>query len=578
LAGRHNDGLSDRRWTAVLVLAVGLVATLVVSRAVGSHEQSELHWATKVVSQAIRADLVTDMEWQILGLDRLAMLWEAADPGQELWTRNAELYIQHRTGCVAVEWLSPSGERRVVVKAGGQTRRALAFDGTPKALIEAVTASKVPMISAPVAMSDGSRQWAGAYPVYVQGESRGFIVTFFDYEKSVDYILADVKDFGFSFAVLTPDQPEYIPSGTSRRHEQEWGQLVDVPLSGTTWQLRVWPTADVVNEITSRLPEVTLAVGSVLSLLLALTLYFGAGAALSSARMRQVNLALEREISAREGAQKELRRAHAELEVRIDQRTAELAGSNALLRKEVTAHQRAEASLTDLTSHLFQLQDEERRRLAREVHDGAVQNLVALAMDVGMIGDTVRTEDIGTKELVNECVRLIEESTNQLRTISYLLHPPYFDELGLTASLRDFVDGFATRSGIQITLDIDPRLGRLGHQVELAIYRVVQEALSNVHRHAHSRTATIALARHPDCVQLEIADAGRGIPPEILAPSSPLAGVGIAGMRERVKLLGGQLDIQSSGSGTRVHAVFPMMSETFGREALSSNASAIGSA
>jgi signal transduction histidine kinase len=122
--------------------------------------------------------------------------------------------------------------------------------------------------------------------------------------------------------------------------------------------------------------------------------------------------------------------------------------------------------------------------------------------------------------------------------------------------VRDLVDGFATRSGIQVTLDIDPDFGRLGYEVELAIYRVIQEALSNVHRHAGSPTARIALARHAQLVQLEIADAGRGIPPEILASEgAKLAGVGIAGMRERIRGLGGRLEIQSDGRGTRIQAV-----------------------
>jgi signal transduction histidine kinase len=577
LAGRYQDGGSWRRWIVVLVLAVGLSATIALWRAVATHEQSDLRWATKLAAQAIRTDLLTDMEWQVIGLDRLAMLWEAADPPQKLWTRNAELYIRHRPGCVAVEWFTRDGDQGVVVSAAGKRgTRPLAFDGVPKALIEAVSRSKTAMISAPEAVSDGSRQWVVTYPVYANGQARGFTVAFFDLEESLDYILNDVRPLDFSFGVSAPNQPEYILPGTSRKHEEHLEIVVEVPLPGTTWQLRVWPNADVVNEIRSRLPEVALAVGSAVSLLLALTLHFGIGAALSSARSRRATEELQREISMREGAQEELRRAQAELEIRIDRRTAELAASNALLQKEVTEHQRAEESLGELTGRLFQLQDEERRRLARELHDGAVQNLVALAMDMAMVRDTVPAEDISTTELVNECVRLIEQSTSELRTVSYLLHPPYFDELGLPAVLRDFVDGFATRSGIQVTLEIDPELGRLGQQLELAIYRVVQEALLNIHRHAQSCTATIALARHGEFVHLDIADAGRGIPPEVLAPNScRLAGVGIAGMRERVRLLGGRLDIQSSSAGTRVQALLPVTTSDFcTRKGVSFNVSA----
>jgi two-component system NarL family sensor kinase len=559
-AGPNVHRASDYRWTALLALAVGLLATAAAWRAERAHEQSDVRWATALAARAVRENLVTDVEWQMLGLDRLAMLWEAADPPQELWTRNAELYIQHRPGCVAVEWLTSSRERRVLVTRHGTINaRPLAFAGRPEALLDAVSKAKIAMISAPEKLSDGSRQWVIAYPVYGRGQPRGYVVTFFDLEQSLAHILADVGSLGFSFGMSQPNQPEYVPPGTSREHEQEWGTAVAVPLPGTTWRLRVWPRGAVLSQVRSNLPEITEMVGVVVTLLLALSLYLGANSALVYGRARLANEALQREISAREGVQEELRRTQAELEVRVDRRTADLAAANALLQREVTEHRQAEERLRDLTGRLFQLQDEERRRLGRELHDGAVQNLVALAMNVGMIRDALPVEDKDSKELASECVALIEQSTSELRTISYLLHPPYFDELGLTASLRDFADGFATRSGIQVALDIDPNFGRLRHDVELGIYRVIQEALSNVHRHAESRTATISLARHPEFVRLEVADLGRGIPPEILAPEGArFAGVGIAAMRERIRGLGGRLEIQSDAGGTRIQAVLPV--------------------
>lgn len=556
----HEDGGYDGRWLGILVFAVGLLATLMAWRTIRIHEHSEVRWVTKLTAQAIRTDIVTDMEWQLVGLDRLALLWETADPPQELWTKNADLYLEHRPGSVAVAWLTPEAERRALItRKQNPNAIALAFDGVPKDLLSAVSRSQVAMISAPVVVSSGGRQWAIAHPVYVSGQLRGFIVSFFDLKESLDYILGDVTGLGFSFAVVPPNQPEYLFPGSSREHEQEWGELVDVPLSGVTWQVRVWPRTDVVTIIKSSLPDVALAAGSVVSFLLALTLYLALGAAHSSARTQHANEALQREISVREGAEEALRRAHAELETRIDRRTAELAAANALLQKEVAEHQRTAELLQALTGRLFHLQDEERRRLARELHDGAVQSLVALAMNVGMIGDAVPTADVRTKELVTECGALIEQSTKELRTISYLLHPPYFDELGLQPVLRDFVQGFAARSDIKVTLDIDPKLGRLGHELELAIYRVVQEALSNVHRHAQCRTANVTLGCKAGFVQLEIADAGRGIPPGVLSPDRPgFAGVGIAGMRERVRLLGGRLEVQSGAGGTSVQAILPL--------------------
>ncbi len=550
----------DGRLWSIPVLLLGLLATLVIWHAVRIHEHTEVHWVTKLAAESIKTDLVTDMEWQLVGLDRLAMMWQAADPARDLWIKNAELYIQHRPGCLAVIWLDANRDKGVSIRASGSAnKKPLASDGMPKALLDRVANAKVPMISTPESLPDGSKQWVLAYPVYEKEQLRGFIVSFFDFKVSLNYILDDVKGLGFSVAVMPPDQPEYLLPGSTREHEQDWGELIDVPLAGATWQLRIWPKPDVVNIIRSTLPDVALVTGSAISLLLALTMYFAFGAARSSALTRISNEALQREVSVREGAQEELRHAHLELETRIDQRTAELATANALLRREVTDHKHAEEMLEELTRRLFQLQDEERRRLARELHDGAVQNLIALAMNLGMIRDAVPTEDVSANELVNECVRLIEQSESELRTISYLLHPPYFDELGLTAALRDFADGFANRSGIEVTLEIDSQLGRLGYELELAIYRVVQEALSNVHRHSQSRTAKVALGRRSDLIQLVVADAGRGIPQEVLAAGGgKLAGVGLNGMRERVRLLGGRLEIQSNSAGTSIQAILPL--------------------
>ena len=543
---------------AILIFAAGVLASLGAWRSFLKHENIEVQDATRRAAEVIRIDLLNDLDWQIVGLDRLAMLWEAANPTQSLWTRNAELYIQHRPGCVAVEWLTPDLKKSIVVTESDK-HQTLAFDGLPRDLIAAVTRSREPLISSPEATSIGGRQWVIAYPVYAQGKARGFILTFFDLERSIDYILGDVKNLGFSFAVTLPNQPEYVLPGVSRRHEQDWGTIIDVAVPGMTWHLRVWPNSDVVNEIRSILPELIFAVGCCLSLLLSLSVYFAVRLAYSSERARNANDALQQEIRTREGAQEELRRAHADLEMRIDQRTAELASSNTLLRQEVSEHKRTEDLLRDLTGRLFQVQDDERKRLARELHDGATQNLVALSLNIGMIRDAIPTQDIGNRDLANECIHLVDESTKELRTVSYLLHPPYFDELGLASALRDFVEGFGNRSGIQIRLDIDPKLGRLGHQLELNVFRVIQESLSNIHRHSHSPNASIALTRNAEFLHLEIADTGRGIPPEVLDSSGGrLAGVGIAGMRERIRLLGGQMEIQSSATGTKIQAIIPL--------------------
>jgi len=553
------EGYLRISWLALVVAALGFAGTLATWHTIRSHERQELRWATQLAADVIRMDLTTDMEWQLFGLDRLALLWEAADKQQPLWTKSAELYIQHRPGCVAVEWITADGGKRAVVTAQSRqtTVGALAFDGLPKSLMEAAAHAKVAMFSPPVSVPDGSRQWAIAYPVYARGQLQGFVVSFFDIDRSLGYILDDIRPLGFSLELSQENQHVYLLPGSDREHEQEWTATAEVPIPGGAWQIRAWPSPGILDRIRSRFPYVVLALGTLLSLLLATTVHLLTIAGRHSAQVRAINEQLKLEAITRSQAQEELARVHSELEERVQERTAELATANRLLELEIGEHERAGESLREITGRLFRLQDEERRRLARELHDGATQGLVALAMTVESLRASAK--DAFTSKTVNESAKLIEQCTNELRTISHLLHPPCFDELGLGPALRSYVEGFSARSRIQINLEIEPDLGRLGHEVELAIFRVVQEALANVHHHSQSPTATVLLIRESRNIRLEIVDEGKGIPPELLnRVHAGVGGVGTAGMRERIRHCGGRLEITSGNTGTCIRTFLPL--------------------
>jgi signal transduction histidine kinase len=260
---------------------------------------------------------------------------------------------------------------------------------------------------------------------------------------------------------------------------------------------------------------------------------------------------ITQEVSAAE----ELRQAHAELELRVRERTADLVQSNQLLQSEIIERKEAEQQVEDLSRRMMRVQEEERRHLARELHDGATQNMVALTLNMAPILDAVDVAP-ATRSLIEECMRLIDESTNELRTISYLLHPPLLEELGLSRTLRGYVEGFSKRSGVAVSLTTQGELDRLGFDVELAVFRIVQESLSNIHRHSHSSTANILLIRQGGFLSLEVGDQGRGIP-----PGKGNSGVGIAGIRERVRLLKGTVTIRSDASGTIIRISLPMPEE-----------------
>jgi two-component system, NarL family, sensor kinase len=206
------------------------------------------------------------------------------------------------------------------------------------------------------------------------------------------------------------------------------------------------------------------------------------------------------------------------------------------------------------------LRDEEQRRIARGLHDGTVQTLGALAIGLEKIQRLVTDGDrLKMSKLLAESGELVERVIAELRTMSYLLHPPMLDDLGLEDVLPWYAAGFASRSGIKAGVDVQSNFGRLPHELELTLFRIVQEGLANIHRHSGSPTAEITLVRNAHQVTLQIADHGRGIPRGGIEGGNGkvLIGVGIAGMRERVRQLRGSLEIESDAKGTLIRVILP---------------------
>ncbi len=211
----------------------------------------------------------------------------------------------------------------------------------------------------------------------------------------------------------------------------------------------------------------------------------------------------------------------------------------------------------DFASRLQNLQDEERRRLARELHDSVGQTLAALSMNIGVIqAQSHQLDSIGARA-VSENAQLVDQVSREIRTISHLLHPPLLDVAGLTSALRWYADGFAERSNIKVEVEIANDFGRLPDEFEIAIFRIVQECLTNIHRHSGSATAAIRVQQEGDTVFVKVQDSGKGIPLEKQHEliEAGRGGVGFAGMRERLRRLGGTLEIQSNASGTTVGAI-----------------------
>ena len=233
----------------------------------------------------------------------------------------------------------------------------------------------------------------------------------------------------------------------------------------------------------------------------------------------------------------------------------------AKVTRDVTEKMQKEKSLRDLTSHLLQMQDEERRRIGRDLHDTLGQCVTAMKINLDSLAYSMNPGDKGMSERVMQCVRLADECVKEVRTISYLLYPPMLEEMGLKSAIRWYLEGFTMRSGIHVTFDASADFGRLSRDTELALFRVLQESLTNVHRHSGSETAHVQLSVKDGMAVLEVRDAGKGIPSAVLAESGEswqrFIGVGLRGMKERLGQLGGKLEISSTGQGATVTASLP---------------------
>jgi PAS domain S-box-containing protein len=247
--------------------------------------------------------------------------------------------------------------------------------------------------------------------------------------------------------------------------------------------------------------------------------------------------------------QKELRD---ELEARVEERTYELEEKNKALLQQADL-------VREISGRLLHSQEEERRRVARELHDSAGQITTALQLILVPLESEAQQLKSEFAGRIKESITLVDQLSKELRTVSYLLHPPLLDEAGLPSAIRWYVEGFSERSKIEVELDVSEDFGRLSHEMEMTVFRIIQECLTNIHRHANGKSASIRILRGADELFVEVQDNGKGfIGSNGNSSKTVREGVGIRGMRERVKQLGGSFEIRSNASGTVITAVFPL--------------------
>ena len=644
----------------LIVMAIAVIGTFTAWYFAKINERDHIRRMTGLATSAVSADLNSDMEAWLQGQIRLARMWEFEEPTYEQWSAFAGLYLEHHPGCLAIEWLDPKYEERWISRGLGP-KVALAGAAQEQLLADAKNA-KDALISNIIVSSAGQKQWVTVVPIFQKTRFRGFVLGYFDAQRSLDTMLSDIAKLNFSVAIEEQGAEVFRLAGSTDENLAEWAQDVEVQLPGTRWLIRVWPKPEVMSEMRSNLPMATLLFGTAAGLMLMaiarigqflrssqqrfsgilaisaeavismdagqrITLFnraaeriFGYSAAeilgqpmerliperfhrvhrehvarfarsrndslLMSDRSRVFGLRKDgsefhmaasisklsiagdivftiicSDVTDAVLAEEQLRKSHEELELRVRERTAALEAANEFLQMEILERKRAEEEIQDLSRRMMRVQEEERRNLARELHDGATQNFVTLSLHMGRM---MRDPNAFSSAALEEWMHLAEQGANELRTVSYLLHPPLLEELGLGLTLRGYVEGFAKRTGIQVSMNSQGELDNLGFDIELAVFRIMQEALSNVHRHSGSRTATVLIAYDGNLLRLQIADQGRGIP-----AGTDRSGVGLGSMRERARLLKGKLIVETGSTGTTIKVELPVA-----RPEISSRASA----
>jgi signal transduction histidine kinase len=538
-------------WVAAVAI-VGLAAAFGLWEPLEVYERSHVAKTTHQAMESLERDLESDMQARLLAQVRLAELWGTHVLSSENeWELSSRLFLDHHAGYLTLEWVD--SDYRVLCVAGrhGETEPAVAAPDTEKTLrslrLETpVSQPGTAIITSRFSLADGRPAVRVVVPVVRQNQIAGYLVAVVDVRDALDSMTSDHKDLGYSVALTDGRTEIYRMPGSLPNHETELAAQGTLQLPGASWSLRVWPKPELLSVMRSSLPKLAMVLGGLLGGVLVLAIHFARAA-------RQTS--------------RELQCAHDKLEERVKARTIELEEAGKALQAEVADRTRAEDSYRDLSGRLLRLQDEERRRFARELHDSTAQVLGALAINVdrslhlARAGEVTRLADV-----LRDSGKIVEEVTQEIRTVSHLLHPPMLDDLGLEYVLPWYADGFGRRSGIAVTLDIQPDLGRLPSEIELTLFRIVQEALANVHRHSGSPSVSIALSRTADAATLVVGDRGRGLPRAILEAvmgeaSAPI-GVGMAGMRGRVNQLSGVLDIASNRQGTTIRAVLPLAAGT----------------
>jgi signal transduction histidine kinase len=527
------------------VLLAALAGSFVLWDPLAVDERAHVQRITRHSAEAARAGVEGELRSLLGAQTLLARSWAESGPlTRDEWEYEARLFFDNHPGCLLVDWVDfrtgvrwrRSREGMSMPDADAIASRAFTAEGN------LLQAELEPTLGPVLRLPSGRPALHARAPTGRGGVAHGQFRAVFDLDTTLRRSLSVHRELGYSIQLQEGDQVLFEALEPKSRDEMKWGEESPLRLAGIDWRLRVLPSPALLADMRSPLPELALVLGGLLGVLVA----FAVGRARHAQRHSIA-----------------LKQARDEVARRVAERTVELERVNRMLRAEVQERTNAEQSLRNLSTRLLKLQDDERRRIARELHDSTSQILAAVGVGLERARRSLQRSEVQEAEgVLLENADLVGQVTREIRTLSFLLHPPVLDDLGLEYALPWYVKGFCKRSGIAVSVDVPSEMGRLPAEVELTLYRTIQEALANVRHHSGSRNASVTLRRERDTMTLEIADSGHGFDVGLDAAGGEAGalGVGIAGMRERVRQLGGAMEISSGEGGTTIRVALPLKS------------------
>lgn len=536
----------------VVAIFVGLsIATFAIALWVSLRAQENTHIQQSIAAHAqqLQTVITGSIASHSRALERMANRWEVhRTPRKREWLADAALFIEHEPNYHAISWVDATLQMRWVFPVQGNQNMLnhnLAVEERHATALLAARARREVRFTRSIKVGQDKKGFAVYVPIFLDDAPGGFIGGLFHVQALLDTLVRDSNSQEYALVIFDGNEEIYSRRQPDLQYAQALSHEVPITLHNITWRMRIWPSATWLAEKQSALPNVVLAGGLLFAFMAVLILEL-----MRTARLRAQTIT---------AANQELHRHREHMEELVQERTNALSTSNIKLSQEIEQREDTQAQLRLLTDHLLSVRESERTRISREIHDELGQAMVALNIDVHWLSNHIPSDQPQLLDKAQKVLTLIESTVEAVRRIASNLRPPLLDDLGLEAAIQWYLEQFGGRTGITCELSIDACPALLNDPCSIVVFRIFQETLTNISRHANASNVQVTLQMLNNSLILWVKDNGRGISENDAQRGGQF---GLLGMRERAQSIEGTVEITSKpGQGTQVKLIVPRLCE-----------------